>query len=53
LGSFLAGLVGYRAQPSSLEGMAYVLYVAVAGALILGVGRTADPETADPPAVRV
>jgi high-affinity iron transporter len=52
VGSFLAGLVGYRAQPTGLEVTAYVLYVVVAGALIFGSGRTTDPEAADRSAVR-
>jgi high-affinity iron transporter len=52
VGPFLAGLVGYRAQPTGLEVAAYVLYVVVAGALIFGVGRTADPEAADRSVVR-
>jgi high-affinity iron transporter len=51
VGSFLAGLVGYRARPTALEVTAYVVYLAVAGALILGVRvaaaapRSGSPET--------
>jgi high-affinity iron transporter len=37
VGSFLGGLVGYRAQPTALELGAYMLYVVVAGALIFRV----------------
>jgi high-affinity iron transporter len=58
VGSFLSGLVGYRAQPTGLEVGAYVLYVVVAGVLILGVRRPAgalrsSPHDAGRPAVRV
>jgi high-affinity iron transporter len=46
VGSFLAGLVGYRARPTAPEVTAYVLYVVVAAALILGVRAGADaPES--------
>jgi high-affinity iron transporter len=44
-GSFLAGLVGYRSQPTSLEVGAYVLYVIVAGTLVLGGRRTSGAAT--------
>jgi high-affinity iron transporter len=40
VGSFLGGLVGYRARPTSLEVGAYVLYVVAAGALVLGLRRS-------------
>jgi high-affinity iron transporter len=33
VGGFLAGLIGYRARPSALEVLAYVVYVVAAGAL--------------------
>jgi high-affinity iron transporter len=33
VGAFLAGLIGYRARPSALEVLAYVVYVLAAGAL--------------------
>jgi high-affinity iron transporter len=36
VGSFLAGLVGYRARPSTFEVLAWVSYVAVAGLLFFG-----------------
>jgi high-affinity iron transporter len=36
VGSFLAGLVGYRAQPSLLEVGAYAAYLVVAAALVFG-----------------
>lgn len=36
VGSFLAGLVGYRAQPSSFEVGAYAAYLAAAGLLLFG-----------------
>lgn len=36
LGGFLTGLVGYRAQPSTLEVAAYVAYVVFAGWLLFG-----------------
>ena len=36
VGSFLAGLVGYRARPSLLEAGGYVAYLAVAGVFLLG-----------------
>ena len=39
VGSLLAGLIGYRARPSSFEAGAYVLYVVVAATLIFGLGR--------------
>ena len=35
LGSLLAGLLGYRARPSTLEAVSYGVYLAVAGGLIL------------------
>lgn len=36
VGSFLAGLMGYRARPSALEVGAYLGYLAVAGMLVFG-----------------
>jgi high-affinity iron transporter len=39
VGSFLNGLVGYRAQPSPLEVGAYVSYLLGAGYLVLGISR--------------
>ncbi len=39
VGSFLGGLVGYRARPSGFEVGAYVLYVLVAGSLLLASRR--------------
>jgi high-affinity iron transporter len=39
VGSFLGGLVGYRARPTALEVGAYMLYVVVAAVLIFGVRR--------------
>ncbi len=35
VGSFLAGLVGYRARPSILEALTYVLWLGVTGILVL------------------
>jgi high-affinity iron transporter len=40
VGSLLAGLLGYRARPSTLEAVAYVAYLVVAGWLLFG-GRPA------------
>jgi len=43
LGSFLAGLVGYRARPSALEASAYVVYIVTAAVLLWGrAPRTGD-----------
>ena len=39
LGSLLAGLLGYRARPSTWEAGAYVAYLVVAGSLIFGGRR--------------
>jgi high-affinity iron transporter len=36
LGSFLAGLVGYRARPSGLEASAYLVYIVTAAVLLWG-----------------
>lgn len=36
VGSFLGGLVGYRAQPSAFEAGAYALYLVAAGFLLFG-----------------
>jgi high-affinity iron transporter len=35
VGSFVAGIVGYRARPSVLEALTYVVYLLVAGVLVL------------------
>jgi high-affinity iron transporter len=35
-GSFLNGLIGYRAKPSTLEAVGYAVYLVVAGALLFG-----------------
>jgi high-affinity iron transporter len=43
VGGFLTGLVGYRAQPSTLEVAAYMMYVAVAGWLLFGDGARPRP----------
>lgn len=37
IGSFLGGLVGYRAQPTLLEVAAYVMYLTAAACLLFGV----------------
>jgi high-affinity iron transporter len=53
-GSFLGGLVGYRAQPSALEVGAYVIYLVGVGFLIFGAKTpvaSRAPES-DPPRVR-
>jgi high-affinity iron transporter len=54
VGSFLSGLVGYRARPSALEVFAYVGYLVVAGLLLFhhrtpaaGARPRAGRETAD------
>ena len=44
VGSFLAGLVGYRASPTLLEVIAYLGYLLAVGGLLLGTGRS--PATA-------
>jgi len=38
VGGFLGGLIGYRARPSLLEVAGYLLYVLVAGTLLLRSG---------------
>jgi len=38
LGSFLNGLIGYRARPSTIEVLGYVGYLVAAGALFFGAG---------------
>lgn len=48
-GSFLGGLVGYRAQPSAFEAGAYALYLVAAGFLLFG-RLFAAPETNGQPA---
>jgi high-affinity iron transporter len=55
-GSFLNGLIGYRAKPSTPEALGYGVYLVVAGALLFGgtlrkhVGRSrlAPPEQRSP-----
>jgi len=42
VGSFLGGLVGYRARPSLIEVAGYAGYLAAAGALVLGSARAPD-----------
>src|SRR5712692_10296751 len=42
VGSFLAGLVGYRARPSALEVIAYVGYLILAGVLLFRHRTPAD-----------
>lgn len=48
VGGFLTGLVGYRAQPSTLEVAAYALYVVVAGWLLFGDAAGARPSRPRP-----
>jgi high-affinity iron transporter len=43
LGSLLAGLLGYRARPSTLEAVAYGAYLLVAGVLIFWPRRDRGP----------
>jgi high-affinity iron transporter len=43
VGGFLAGLAGYRAQPSLLEALAYGVYLLVAGSLVFGAVSTGRP----------
>jgi high-affinity iron transporter len=43
LGSLLAGLLGYRARPSTWEAVAYGAYLVVAGVLLFGGRRERDP----------
>ena len=38
LGSFLNGLVGYRARPSTIEAFGYLAYLVVGTALFFGSG---------------
>ncbi len=38
LGSFLNGLVGYRARPSTIEAVGYVVYLVIGGGLFFGAG---------------
>jgi high-affinity iron transporter len=47
VGGFLTGLLGYRAQPSTLEVAVYLAYVAVAGWLLFGrrAGTPSAPQT--------
>jgi high-affinity iron transporter len=42
VGSFLGGLVGYRARPTTAEVIAYLAYVVFAGTLIFGVRQPAS-----------
>ena len=46
LGGFMAGLVGYRAQPSALEVGGYLGYLLVAGGLLYG--RSSPPSAPSP-----
>jgi high-affinity iron transporter len=41
-GSLLAGLLGYRARPSTLEAVAYAAYLVVAGWLLFGRSERRD-----------
>jgi high-affinity iron transporter len=41
-GSLLAGLLGYRARPSTLEAVAYAAYLVVAGWLVFGRSERRD-----------
>ncbi len=53
VGSFLAGLVGYRARPSAFEVGAYLVYLVVASFLLFGSGRptsSLEPEQDRTPA---
>jgi high-affinity iron transporter len=45
-GSLLAGLLGYRARPSTLEGAAYVAYLVGAGWLLFGGGAAPSAASA-------
>jgi high-affinity iron transporter len=47
LGSLLAGLLGYRSRPSTLEAVAYGAYLVVAGALIFRGTGDRDPSIAE------
>jgi high-affinity iron transporter len=49
LGGFLAGLLGYRAQPSTLEVAAYCAYIVVAGWLLFGRRRMPSTPSASVP----
>lgn len=51
IGSFLSGLVGYRARPSTLEVVGYIVYLLVAGILLFG-HPTSKPGAPAPPAAR-
>ncbi len=53
LGSLVAGLLGYRARPSTLEATAYVAYLVVAGFLIFRGTRPRKPALAGQAAERV
>jgi len=53
VGSLLAGLLGYRARPSTLEVVAYAAYLLVAGALIFRGTRNERPSVAQQAAGRV
>jgi high-affinity iron transporter len=46
LGSLLAGLFGYRSRPSTLEALAYVAYLVLAGVLIFRGTRDQRPSMA-------
>jgi high-affinity iron transporter len=47
-GSFLSGLVGYRAQPSAFEAGAYLLYLIAAGLLLFGRPGSTSLPTLEP-----
>src|SRR5262245_8423429 len=47
LGSLLAGLLGYRARPSTWEAVAYAAYLVVACALLFGGQPDRDPSIAE------
>jgi len=51
VGSFLGGLVGYRARPSILEALIYVLWLGVTGILVLTPPRM-TPATGQPSSSR-
>ena len=52
-GIFLNGLVGYRAQPSSLEAGGYVAYLLLGGLLLFGERLKASPPPPADPADRL
>jgi high-affinity iron transporter len=48
VGSFLAGLVGYRARPTAFEVGAYLVYLVVVGLALFGPRRAAAPASVPP-----